>query len=104
MMSVCSIYAEGAPSLRFLQGRVTMQPTELLWLCDPVAHAFQVPALCQVRKGRGTHCVYGASKVKSLGHPPTVCTHLTGWAESSNAVLAAIMPAHGRRDERAVVS
>jgi len=30
MMSVCTIYAEGAPSLRFLQGRVTMPPTQLL--------------------------------------------------------------------------
>ena len=33
VMSVCAIYAEGAPSLRFLQGRVTMLPTQLLWLC-----------------------------------------------------------------------
>ena len=72
MMSVCTIYAEGAPSLRFLQGRVTMLPTQLLWLCNPVAHAFQVPALCQVRKGRGTHYVFGASEVKSLGHSPAV--------------------------------
>ena len=70
MMSVCTIYAEGAPSLRFLQGRVTMLPTQLLWLCNPVAHAFQVPALCKVRKGRGTHYVFGASEVKSLGHSP----------------------------------
>jgi len=30
MMSVCTIYAEGAPSLRFLQGWVTMPPTQLL--------------------------------------------------------------------------
>ena len=45
-----------------------MLPTQLLWLCNPVAHAFQVPALCQVRKGRGTHYVFGASEVKSLGH------------------------------------
>ena len=47
-----------------------MLPTQLLWLCNPVAHAFQVPALCKVRKGRGTHYVFGASEVKSLGHPP----------------------------------
>ena len=46
-----------------------MLPTQLLWLCDQVAHAFQVPALCKVRKGRGTHYVFGASEVKSLGHP-----------------------------------
>src|SRR4249919_872857 len=68
MMSLCSIHAEGAPSLRFLQGRVTMLTTQFLSLYNPVAHAFQVPALCKVRKGRGTHCVYGASEVKSLGH------------------------------------
>ena len=66
-MSVCASGAEGAPSLRFLQGRVTMLPTQLLWLCNPVAHAFQVPALCKVRKGRGTHYVVGASEVKNLG-------------------------------------
>ena len=71
MMSVCTIYAEGAPSLRFLQGRVTMLPTQLLYvLRNPVAHAFHVPALCKVRKGRGTHYVFGSSEVKSLGHPP----------------------------------
>ena len=46
-----------------------MLPTQLLWLCNPVAHAFQIPALCKVRKGRGTHYVFGASEVKSLGHP-----------------------------------
>ena len=68
MMSVCANDAEGAPSLRFLQGRVTMLPTQLLWLCSPIAHAFHVPALCKVRKGRGTHYVVGASEVKSLGH------------------------------------
>ena len=48
-----------------------MLPTQLLYvLRNPVAHAFQVPALCKVRKGRGTHYVFGASEVKSLGHPP----------------------------------
>ena len=47
-----------------------MLPTQLLWLCNPVAHVFQVPALCKVRKGRGTHYVFGASEVTSLGHPP----------------------------------
>ena len=49
-----------------------MLPTQLLWLCNPVAHAFQVPALCKVRKGRGTHYVFGASEVKSLGHPAII--------------------------------
>jgi len=68
MMSVCANGAEGAPSLRFLQGRVTRLPTQFLWLCNPVVHAFQVPALCKVRKGRGTHYVLGTSEVKSLGH------------------------------------
>jgi hypothetical protein len=69
MMSVCAIGVEGAASLRFLQGRVTMLTTQFLSLYNPVAHAFQVPALCKVRKGRGTHYVFGASEVKSLGHP-----------------------------------
>ena len=55
MMFVCAIYAEGAPSLRFLQGRVVMLPARPLSLCtNPVAHAFVVPALCKLRKGRGT--------------------------------------------------
>jgi hypothetical protein len=36
-----------------------MLPTQLLWLCNPVAHAFLVPALCKVR---GTHYVFGASE------------------------------------------
>ena len=49
-----------------------MPPTQLLWLCNQIAHAFQVPALCEVRKGRGTHYLVGASEVKSLGHPPPV--------------------------------
>ena len=39
---------------------------------QPVADAFQVPALCKVGKGRRTHYVLGASEVKSLGHPPRV--------------------------------
>ena len=65
------IGVEGAPSLRFLQGRVTMLPTQLSSvLHKPFAHAFQVPALCKVRKGRGTQFVFGPSETKSLGHPP----------------------------------
>jgi hypothetical protein len=30
ILSVCIIYPEGAPSLRLLQGRVAMLPTQLL--------------------------------------------------------------------------
>jgi hypothetical protein len=48
-----------------------MLPTLCFPLCNPVAHAFQVPALCTVRKGRGIHYVLGASEVKSPGHPPS---------------------------------
>ena len=78
MMLRAPSMVRGAPSLRFLQepaltepkGRVTMLPTQLLWLCNQIAHAFQVPALCTVRKGRGTHYLVGASEVKSLGYPP----------------------------------
>ena len=48
-----------------------MLPTQLLWLCNPVAHAFQVPAL---RKGAGdTRFVFGPSEIKSLGHTPQLC-------------------------------
>jgi len=50
MMSVCAIYGEGAPSLRFLQGRVTMLPTQLLWPCNPVTHAFQFPPFAKCAK------------------------------------------------------
>ena len=50
-----------------------MLPTQLLYvLRNPVAHAFQVPALCKVRKGRGTRYVFGASEVKSLATSPGV--------------------------------
>ena len=70
-MSVCAIYGEGAPSLRFLQGRVTMLPTQLLWLCNPVTHAFQISARCKVRKRTGHPlCFFCASEVKNLGYPP----------------------------------
>jgi hypothetical protein len=71
MMSEYAMGAEGAVSLRFLQGRETMLPTLCFPLCNPVAHALQVPALCTVRKGRGIHYVLGASEVKSPGHPPS---------------------------------
>jgi hypothetical protein len=71
MMFVCAIYAEGAPSLRFLQGRVVMLPARPLSFCtNPVAHVFVVPALCKLRKGRGTLCIVCSSEIKSLGHPP----------------------------------
>jgi hypothetical protein len=71
MISVCTISIEGAPSLRFLQGRVSVLPTQLLSACTkPVAYAFAVPALRKEREGRGTHCVADASEIKSLGHPP----------------------------------
>ena len=50
-----------------------MLPTQLLYvLRNPVALGFQVPALCKVRKGRGTQYVFGASEVISLGRPPAI--------------------------------
>jgi hypothetical protein len=70
MAFACRIYAEGAPSLRFSQGRVAMLPTRLLSFCtDPVAHAVVVPALCKLRKGRGTLC-FACPRYHKLGHPP----------------------------------
>ena len=72
MISEYAIGAEGAASLRFLRGRVTMLPTQFLRSATRSAHAFQVPpALCKVRKGRGIHYVLGAREAKSLGHPPS---------------------------------
>ncbi len=50
-----------------------MLPTQLLWLCNPVAHAFQVPALRKGAKEGGTHFVFGPSEIKSLGHTPQLC-------------------------------
>jgi len=68
MMFVCAIYAEGAPSLRFLQGRVVMLPARPLSFCtNPVAHVFVVPALCKLRKGRGTLCLFVSAKSKAWG-------------------------------------
>jgi hypothetical protein len=46
MTFVCATYAAGAPSLRSLQGRVAMLPTQLLSFC----------------------CFVCASEIKSLGH------------------------------------
>jgi len=52
MMFVCAIDAEGAPSLRSLQGRVAMLTARPLSFCtNLVAHVFVVPALCKLRKG-----------------------------------------------------
>jgi hypothetical protein len=62
MMFLCAIYAEGAPSLRFLQepalslskGRVVMLPTRpLSFRTNPVAYAFVVPALCKLQQRTG---------------------------------------------------
>ena len=71
MMSECSIGVDGCPVLAFFAGAgKDAADTRFSCLHNPVAHAFQIPALCKVRKGRGTHYVSGASEVKSLGHPP----------------------------------
>src|SRR5580704_17041073 len=71
---MCSVSTEGAPPLRFLQGRAEMMPVlqDLLRSdgIDPDARAFPCPALHKEREGRGTHSVGDASKVKKLGHPP----------------------------------
>src|SRR5580698_4005054 len=73
---MCSVSTEGAPPLRFLQGRAEMMPVlqDLLRSdgIDPDARAFPCPALHKEREGRGTHSVGDASKVKNLGHPPNV--------------------------------
>ena len=70
MMSVCAIYGEGAPSLRFLQGRVTMLPTQLLWPCNPVTHAFQFPPFAKCAKDGAPSMVFCASEVTNPGYPP----------------------------------
>ena len=72
MMFLYAIYAEGAPSLRFLQGRVVMPPARPLSFCtNPVAHVFVVPALCKLRKGRGTLCFVCASEFKTWATRPS---------------------------------
>ena len=54
----------GAPSLRCLQGRVATLPTHNCGPAqNPIAYAFVVPALCRVRKGRGTLRVFGVSQI-----------------------------------------
>ena len=60
----------GCPVLAFFARAGNDAADTTFVACNPVAHAFQVPALCKVRKGRGTHYVFGASEVKSLGYPP----------------------------------
>ena len=63
------ILTEGAPSLRPLQGWVAILPTQLLFFrTKSVAHAFVVPALCKLRKGRGTLGPVSASN-QSPGQP-----------------------------------
>ena len=52
--------------MRFLQGRVVMLPARPLSFCtNPVAHVFVVPALCKLRKGRGTLCLFVSAKSKA---------------------------------------
>ena len=51
----------GAPPVDDVYVRHLLSPHQ------PGGACFQVPALCQVRKGRGTHYVYGATEIKSLG-------------------------------------
>jgi len=76
------ILTEGAPSLRSLQepalslskGWVAMLPTQLLFFpTKSVAHAFVVPALCKLRKGRGTRICGGFCSLKAgPPAPPTL--------------------------------
>jgi len=62
MILVCATHGEGAPSLRFLQGRVAMLPIQLLSGCTNLVQlGFVVPALRKLREGQGTH---------SPGRPP----------------------------------
>jgi hypothetical protein len=88
MMFLCAIYAEGAPSLRFLQGRVVMLPTRpLSFRTNPVAYAFVVPALCKLRKGRGTLRFVCASEIKSLGHQPSYLSRFQPTISSDESYL-----------------
>lgn len=58
MVFVRALCAEGAPSLRSLQGRAAMLPTQpFVPSAETVAYALVVPALRKLRKGRGTHLV-----------------------------------------------
>ena len=70
--AVCTISNEGAPSLRFLQGRVAVLPTRLLPTCmKPVAYTFVVPAPSQqTATERGTHFLANVSESKGRATPP----------------------------------
>jgi hypothetical protein len=64
---------EGAPSLRFLQGRVRCCQHHVVLGSGntrPSLQASVVPALRTEREGRGTLFLACASEFKSLGHPP----------------------------------
>lgn len=42
----------------------------------PALYAFAMPALRNVREGRGTHWVAYAKEIKSVGHPPWIRNRL----------------------------
>jgi hypothetical protein len=63
----------GCPVLAFFARAGTMQPNTALRLClNPVAHVFIVPALCRVRKGRGTHRGGDSKEIKAWATRPTI--------------------------------
>jgi len=66
MMSVCAIYGEDAPSLRFLQGRVTMLPTRFLWLCNRSRMRSRFPPFAKRAKDGAPTMFFCASEVKNL--------------------------------------
>ncbi len=80
---VNNVPAEGAPSLRFLQGRVRCCRHNALLYINPVAHAFVVPALWRVCKGRGTHRGGDSKEIKSPGRVAHIsdprCIPQKGW-------------------------
>ena len=73
MMFVRAIYAEGAPSLRFLQGRVPMLPTQLFVRSPqtPLRMRSCYPPFAKNAKDGAPHRVGDASEIKTLGHPPS---------------------------------
>ena len=69
----------GAPSLRFLRGRVAMVPTQLF---APSAQTVlrvrsRFPPFAKLREGRGTHLYGHACQIKSLGTRRRVFRRLT---------------------------
>jgi hypothetical protein len=72
LISVCTIHAEGAPSLRSLQRWAAMLPTSVLLLSDklscPLVRGSR-PSQRNAKDGAPTGFV-DASEIKSLGHPP----------------------------------